>query len=166
MIELLRGHLAKERAAFDAADRSLVALTPYLDGPDLPRVSEDALALPLEIPALLAELSGTIRAESTSTATRALAGAIYSYVFNPFDYMPDDIGYLGFVDDAMIAVYGMRGLETSNPDLRFSTLHSEMVTRAMDEWESVLKQEVVDALTAHVEQVAGILGTATLPGGA
>lgn len=159
MLELLRSHLKTSFSDFQEGGNSFAPLSPYLKQDtekNLP--SEEAVKVILKLPEMLEELCDIIRQENVSPQTRAIAGGIYSYVFNPFDYIDDDdTGYLGFVDDVLIVFYGMRLLERIDAEIQFLTCN-HVVSSAIKQWEKALSPEILATLESYPDQLSNAIG--------
>lgn len=160
MIDLLDKYLANLFESFQWSAYDTSPIQAYLlDKTDF-NLPKKALELPLLIPRMLKELTQVIRDESVSPALRALAGGVYSYVFNPFDYINEEsVGFLGFIDDVLIIFYGMQLIETLGKQECFSIVHEQDLQEAVEQWENVLLKEIVLAFKAYPRQVGGILAT-------
>lgn len=163
MIDLLEEHLARLRSQISSPRAALAALAPHLrpdlppDGPD-PALSEALLALPARIPAFLRGLEAIMR-QTADDRVRAFAGGIFAYVFNPIDILSaEELGYLGYVEDAVIC---WRGLELLRDEFGVTPEGTSGIERAdADRVESVwsaLRDDVQDAVDAFLEQFEAIL---------
>lgn len=160
MIDLLDKHLGTLFESFQWSAYDTSYIQPYLREQTDCNLSHKTLGLPLLIPNMLKELTQLIRDESVSPALRALAGGIYSYVFNPFDYINEEsVGFLGFIDDVLIIFYGMQLIEALGKHEWFPIVHEQDLQEAVKQWENVLSKEIVLAFKAYPKQVGGILAT-------
>ena len=156
IINLFEEYLNKCYQNFVSEGRSLSILKPYASKEEL-SLSDEAARLPLFIPCMLRELSNIMRQEATSPHVRAIAGGIYSYVFNPFDYIDEDsIGYLGFLDDALIVFNGMEFIEKLE-QIKFSSIQDQSLRRMVDECESLLNPILVAEFKAYAENLANMI---------
>ena len=160
MIELLKKHIENLRNDFDKSGMNVNPIRPYLKE----NVSLDAKSfiLPERIPDFLNELVQIMESQDIDTRIRSLAGAVYSYVFNPFDIIPDQVGYLGFIDDAMIVIYGLKKIEEILKHTKFTSINSE-VKESLQCWENALSTEVIIALREYILNIQGILNTTKFP---
>jgi len=159
MIDLLQEHLARLRRAITDPRAAVKRLAPHLRPGELgPADTEALLALPARIPAFLRGLEEIITS-TDDDRVRGFAGGIFAYVFNPVDIISaGDIGYLGFVEDAVIC---WRGLVLLNEefDVLPSTaagLESADAQRVDRVW-NLLSDEVQDAVEAFLEQFDAVL---------
>lgn len=160
MIDLLDKHIANLFESFEWSAYDTSFIKPYLRDQTDCNLSKKSLELPLLIPKMLIELTQLIRDDSVSTVLRALAGGIYSYVFNPFDYINEEsVGFLGLIDDVLIVFYGMQLIEALGKNECFPIVHEQDLQEAVKQWENVLSKEIVLAFKAYPRQVGGILAT-------
>jgi uncharacterized membrane protein YkvA (DUF1232 family) len=156
IINLLEEYLDKCYHKFVSEGQNLSILEPYASQKKL-ELSDEAVKLPLLIPPMLRELSNIMRQEATSPRVRAIAGGIYSYVFNPFDYIDEEaIGYLGFLDDALIVFNGMRFIENME-QIKFSSTLDQSLQKMVDECESVLNPNLVTEFKMYAENLGNMI---------
>jgi uncharacterized membrane protein YkvA (DUF1232 family) len=168
MLDLLQEYLTKCFTAFQETGSNLNSFKAFLRSEQVTEstispVSDNVSKLILFIPIMLRELSQLIYTPNLTLEMRALTGGIYSYVFNPFDYINEEVvGFLGFIDDALIVFYGMKLIESIDDKIRFTTIHNTDLESAVEECEKLLLEDLVLALKAYPQQVSGILSTANL----
>ena len=168
MLDLLQQYLSQSFETFQQSGYDLNSFKPFLRSQVEIEASTNCIPdsifkLLLTIPTMLGELRQMIYMPDLTLEMRALAGGIYSYVFNPFDYINEEIvGFLGFVDDALIVFYGMKLIEAIDQEKRFSTTHDPNLIDAVQECEKLLAEDLVAALKAYPQQISGVLSTANL----
>jgi len=168
MLDLLQQHLSKCFTVFQETGCDLNSFQTFLRSEQVAEsaispVPDNVFKLILSIPIMLRELGQLIYTPNLTLEMRALAGGIYSYVFNPFDYINEEVvGFLGFIDDALIVFYGMKLIESIDDKIRFTTIHNTDLEGAVEECEKLLIEDLVLALKAYPRQVSGILSTANL----
>jgi uncharacterized membrane protein YkvA (DUF1232 family) len=168
MLDLLQQYLSKCYTVFQENGCDLSSFKPFLHseqvaGSTISRVPDNVLKLIFSIPIMLRELSQLIYTPNITPEMRAFAGGIYSYVFNPFDYINEEVvGFLGFIDDALVVFYGMKLIESVDDKIRFTTIHNTDLENAVEECEKFLLEDLVLALKAYPQQVSGILSTTNL----
>jgi uncharacterized membrane protein YkvA (DUF1232 family) len=168
MLDLLQQHLAKCFAAFQETGCDLNSFKAFLRSkqatePAIDCVPDNVFKLILSIPVMLRELGQLIYTPNLTLEMRALAGGIYSYVFNPFDYINEEVvGFLGFIDDALIVFYGMKLIESIDNKIQFTTIRNKDLESAVEECEKLLIEDLVLALKSYPQQISGILSTANL----
>jgi len=156
IVNIFEEYLDKCYHKFVSEGQDLSVLEPYTSQKNL-ELSDDAVRLPLLIPPMLRELSNIMRQETTSPRVRAIAGGIYSYVFNPFDYIDEEsIGYLGFLDDALIVFNGMRFIENME-QIKFSSTQDQSLQKMVDECEAFLNPNLVTELKMYAENLANMI---------
>ena len=156
IINLLEDYLNKCYQNFLSDGQNLSELEPYASQEKF-RLSDEVLKLPLLIPPMLRELSNIMRQEATSPRIRAIAGGIYSYVFNPFDYIDEEsIGYLGFLDDALIVFNGMKFIENME-QIKFSSTQDQSLQKMVDECETFLNPNLVTELKMYAGNLAKMM---------
>lgn len=159
MIDLLQKHINELFDSYQwTRQKSLDCLKPFLKNMEKYELSTQSLDLPRLLPKMLEELIELIRSKNSKPELLALAGGIYSYVFNPFDYIQEDtLGFLGFIDDVLIVFYGMELIEVLEKEVQFNTIHNSDIVDSIKQWENILKEDLVDAFKAYPKQVAGLL---------
>lgn len=156
IVNLLEDYLNKCYEKFMSEGKNLSILEPYSRQRNI-ELSDEAVKLPLLIPPMLRELSNIMRQEATSPRVRAIAGGIYSYVFNPFDYIDEEaIGYLGFLDDALIVFNGIRFIENME-NIKFSSTSDQSLQKMVDECESVLNSNLVAEFKMYAENLGNMI---------
>ena len=166
MLDLLQQHLSRCFEAFQQNGSDITSFRSFLQPQEetgLPtnRIPNEVFEVPLEIPKMLRELLQLLHKPNLSPQVQALAGGIYSYVFNPFDFINEEsVGFLGFIDDALIVFYGMKLIEDFNPEIRFSITQDIALMNAVEKCEMLLSNDLIAALKAYPQQISGILSTA------
>ena len=162
MIDLLDAHLTKLRSEILEPELAVAAIGPYLrPGAGSPELLDHLLEAPLRIPPLLRALETVIDREP-DPRVRGFAGGIYAYVFNPIDIIPEEeLGYVGFVEDAYICWRGLGILRDrfrvrSVPDI------SEDEPRMNEVWEA-FSDEVQAAIDGFFRQFEQILTGLEMP---
>ncbi|MFN7715460.1 MAG: DUF1232 domain-containing protein [Pseudanabaenaceae cyanobacterium] len=156
IVDLLEEYLNNCYQNFLSNGQNLSELEPYASEERF-SLSDEALRLPLLIPSMLRELSKVMRQEATSPRIRAIAGGVYSYVFNPFDYIDEEsLGYLGFLDDALIVFNGMRFIENMER-IKFSSTQDQSLQKMINECETFINPNLVNELKMYAENLASMI---------
>jgi len=159
MIDLLQEHLTRLRRGITDPRAAVQRLVPHLRTSELgPADTEALLALPARIPAFLRGLEEIITTNEDDRV-RGFAGGIFAYVFNPIDILTAaELGYLGYVEDAIIC---WRGLDLLREE--FDVVPSDAAgiepgdtARVQTVW-NLLDDEVQDAVEAFLEQFDAVL---------
>lgn len=159
MIDLLQEHLTRLRRAITDPHAAVARLVPHLRADDLgPTEAEALLALPARIPAFLRGLEEIITG-SDDDRVRGFAGGIFAYVFNPIDILTAaELGYLGYVEDAIIC---WRGLDLLREEFDVVPSAAAGIEPAdaerVDTVWNLLNDEVQDAVDAFLEQFDAVL---------
>lgn len=160
MLELLQEYLLRQYQSFKQASVDDVSFNVFLRHPESFSLTDSMLGLPLLLPPMLQELAKFIKESSVSSEVRALAGGIYTYVFNPFDFIEDEVfPLLGFVDDALIVFYGMKLIESTSSEIHFASIHTPDTSDLIKQWEDALAEDLVIALKNYPKQLSGVLGS-------
>lgn len=145
MIELLRQHIEEIYRNHDENDLS--EIKPYLKDDKATSIPLDVEKLVLLVPDMLQELVDLMMAPETPQLIRALASGIYSYVFNPLDYIPDHSGSIvGFLDDALVLFYGLHFIEQVEPSIQTTIVHKEEIADAIGKAEGFLSDSIISSI--------------------
>jgi uncharacterized membrane protein YkvA (DUF1232 family) len=116
-------------------------------------MTDEGVKLLLSIPTMMTELSDLASCSSLQPTLRVLVGGIYSYVFNPLDYIDDSYGFLGLIDDALIILYGMRFIEENYEDVHFKATQDLSLSKAVEQYENILNEDLIRVLKRHSYQL-------------
>lgn len=160
MLKFFQEFITKQYETFNSSSQDIETFKRYLADPHTSEIPKSLVSLPLFLPQLLEELANFIR-ETDNVELKSLAGGLYTYVFNPYDYIGDEeiAAPLGLIDDALIVFYGMELIEERVSYKRFSTLQNPELSEAVTQVEKLLAADLVTALKAYPKQVFGILST-------
>lgn len=160
MLELLQEYLSRQHQSFKQSNVDNASFNVFLRQPESFSLTDSMLGLPLLLPQMLQELAKFIKESPVSSEVRALAGGIYTYVFNPFDFIEDEaFSLLGFVDDALIVFYGMELIESTSSEIHFASIQTPDTSNLVKQWEDALAEDLVIALKNYPEQLSGVLGS-------
>jgi uncharacterized membrane protein YkvA (DUF1232 family) len=160
MLDLLTSHLEDLYSDFQSSGSSTDPLKPFTQSPEIDlHLSESAKRLPTQIGDMLKELIQVMSNTSTSVHLKAIAGGIYSYVFNPFENIDDKIGLLGFVDDALVVFYGMQLIESLDPSVSFKTLQKPEICKAIAEYEAILREDLLTGLKKYSQNISSAIAS-------
>ena len=159
MLKFLQEFIDKQYQSYKLSNQNLDAFSKYLHDPETSEIPEPLVALPLFLPQMLQELTDFIR-DTKNLEMKALAGGLYTYVFNPYDYIDDEVlPPLGLVDDTLIVFYGMEIIEAATPNQHFSALQNSDLTELVQKWESLLAADLVTALKTYPRHISDVLAT-------
>ena len=154
IIELLKQHIEEMYKDYQLNGSEMSLLMPYLKdetSKELP--SNIAVIVPL-IPDMLKELVDLMLNSKASEQNRALATGIYSYAFNPIDYIPDTSDSIfGFVDDALVLFYGLHLIEEKEVGFKSKTIQQEKLIDGVKECEDFLSEAIIFNLKNYPSQV-------------
>ena len=158
MLKLLKQHIEETYQTFQSNADDISILLPYLKSPEITTLPLDVIEFPLYIPDMLQELVDFMIDTSTDEQFKALASSIYSYVFNPFDYIADTSEtVIGFLDDALIVFYGLQLIEDSQTDQFFKSIHQPKIINAVCQCEDLLSESILSLLKSFPLEVNKII---------
>ncbi|XPM52642.2 MAG: DUF1232 domain-containing protein [Leptolyngbya sp. IPPAS B-1204] len=161
MLELLQEYLSRQHQSFNLSNTESELFKVYLRQSESSNLTDSMLDLPLLLPQMLQELAKFIKEPDVSPEIRALAGGIYTYVFNPFDFVEDEtFSLLGFVDDALVVFYGMELIESISSHIHFTSIHTLDTLNLIKQWENALVEDLIIALKKYPKQLSGIIDSA------
>jgi uncharacterized membrane protein YkvA (DUF1232 family) len=159
MLDLLETHLADLRRAHGNSSSPGV-LREYLVEPECAFITPEMLDLPMRIPDFLRDLTAFVRREGVSPELKTLAAALFSYVFNPFDFIDDEeFGYLGFIDDALVLFYALQHLKRAQPDSGLTSTADAKICSAVTQWESIVDPKLLGQVRSYAANVAAAYST-------
>jgi uncharacterized membrane protein YkvA (DUF1232 family) len=160
MLELLQEYLSRQYQSFSLSNIDGESFKTYLRHPENLSITNSMLDLPMLLPQMLKELAKFIKGSHIEPEVQALAGGIYTYVFNPFDFIEDEaFSLLGFVDDALVVFYGMKVIESVSTQIHFASINTSDTLNLIKQWEDALAEDLVIALKNYPNQLSGVLGS-------
>lgn len=154
MINLLKQHIENIYQDYRQNGIDISSLKPYLKNNTIETIPPESIKIVLSIPEMLQELVDVMMNPKASPKLKAFASGIYSYIFNPLDYIPDNLGSIyGFLDDGLILFYGLNFIEKNYPDLEFKTIHQETIIKGVKISENILPDSILSNLKEFSNQV-------------
>ncbi|UAJ72633.1 DUF1232 domain-containing protein [Synechocystis sp. PCC 7339] len=154
MIELLTQHIQNIHREYQINGVDIASISSYLKNDNINSIPPECIDLVLVIPEMLIELISLMREPSTSVKTKAIASGIYSYVFNPIDYIPDDShSIFGFLDDALILYYGLQLID-KEPENSIDLIGFDKIKNLVAISESILSNAILEDLKDFPNKVS------------
>lgn len=152
MIEILNEHIQNLCKTYQSNGIDMSLVSSYLKDENVKSLPDESVQLILAIPTMLSELTVLMKDSEIPAKSRALASGVYSYVFNPIDYIPDDThSIFGFLDDALILYYSLQFIG-NELHKKFEIINTEN-DNFVQVSENLLSDEIVKNLKNYPSQV-------------